>query len=783
MFIDGRQVEFPAINKISFYGIYRSLEAMADSPDEAVARVAKSVLEDVNQYPILREGFEDKALVKEYWKPIEKLLRFVFPPALTTNEIKAVSAAFDFEPIHVSERFGKILAAAGDDYKLQASGFDDDKLYIIGCTVILQAYYHYPVSSTKPFIFEIPNLEQGTVRHYRVAYNADLMEVKPTERAIELTREDILELLDNFTDVDLWKKKFPPDSWIMRGIGIINMMDVSIDQSITQLTSNLLSQGKNTFEKVSDNLRMLFNIPDLRVAFVSKENDSFVQPPKEGMSSLMLGGEKVHKCDDMLCSHGYESLVENNEPLVLSSVPRYHGFVDNKLSNSLTRQGIGSYIATPVEHQGELLGYLELGSVREHELNSVSLQRLDNVLPIISMASARFREEMSNRIEAVIQAECTSIHESVKWKFVEAASKYLKEKQGGQDAVFSDLVFNEVYPLYGQVDIKGSSVTRNNAVRADLSAQMGLVKKILADALAVRPLPAYEELIYRLDNYLHELEQGLLAGSEHKILAFLRSEIYPIFDHLKKENSSLRRSIEEYTDVLHPTLNMIYRDRKDYDESVGMVNQTLAQFIDERQVEAQSMFPHYFERYKTDGVEYNMYVGQSLTKRRTYHPLYLQNIRLWQLITMCEMEREFSNLREKLPTPLEVASLILVYSSPLSIHFRVDEKRFDVEGAYNARYEIIKKRVDKAHITGTDERITQPGKIAIIYSSTEDAREYRKYLSFLGSKGLVKAETVEDHALENLQGITGLRALRVDVDYSSPTDNQYVDELIASLKE
>ncbi|TAK35947.1 MAG: hypothetical protein EPO28_13950 [Saprospiraceae bacterium] len=40
----------------------------------------------------------------------------------------------------------------------------------------------------------------------------------------------------------------------------------------------------------------------------------------------------------------------------------------------------------------------------------------------------------------------------------------------------------------------------------------------------------------------------------------------------------------------------------------------------------------------------------------------------------------------------------------------MDEKRLDVEGSYNVRYEIIKKRIDKALLKGTQERLTQsPG--------------------------------------------------------------------------
>jgi len=93
---------------------------------------------------------------------------------------------------------------------------------------------------------------------------------------------------------------------------------------------------------------------------------------------------------------------------------------------------------------------------------------------------------------------------------------------------------------------------------------------------------------------------------------------------------------------------------------------------------------------------------------------------------------------------LRVASLILVHSNPLSIKFRMDEKQFDVDGAYNIRYEIIKKRIDKAHIKGTSKRLTTPGKIAIVYSQNKDALEYIKYIHFWQSKNQIgKIEFLE----------------------------------------
>jgi hypothetical protein len=49
----------------------------------------------------------------------------------------------------------------------------------------------------------------------------------------------------------------------------------------------------------------------------------------------------------------------------------------------------------------------------------------------------------------------------------------------------------------------------------------------------------------------------------------------------------------------------------------------LSTFLEKQQVKAQAIFPHYFEKYKTDGVEYNLYIGQSISKQLNYHQLFI----------------------------------------------------------------------------------------------------------------------------------------------------------------
>jgi hypothetical protein len=126
---------------------------------------------------------------------------------------------------------------------------------------------------------------------------------------------------------------------------------------------------------------------------------------------------------------------------------------------------------------------------------------------------------------------------------------------------------------------------------------------------------------------------------------------------------------------------------------------------------------------------------------------------------MSEIHRKVEQLKPSLKTPLEITQLILVHDTPISIRFRPDERQFDVDGAYDIRYEIIKKRIDKAFIKNSSERLTQPGKIAIVYNQARVEDEFRRYFKYLKARNLVMGD-IEEIELEELPGAAGLRALR-----------------------
>ncbi|GLU43575.1 GAF domain-containing protein [Allomuricauda sp. NBRC 101325] len=789
--IHDSNMESPLVQLVSFNKLLEHYDAQLKSPNKHLADRAKYVLDAQAPYPVLRDGFSDLSVLEAHKDVIKIILEDSFAPILTLNEIKAASTPFENLVFNSSERFQQILKDAGEAFDLSISNIPEEFGYIMRCTVILKFFYGYNLDFKRPFFYDIPDTN-GVMRRYRILYNADFMEIIPTEKAKELTQDDVDDLLDNFNNLDLWKEKIPPNSFIAKGFVISNMFDVTAEHSISEIKSTLIGRTQlheqSFMESFEDTFRSLFKLNDIKVGFAGYDStaNNFFKIYGKNMESYILNGNEFEDCDFKFCNHTHSKLFKENKYFAISNVEKYFKNSEGETQpyKNLMEQGIKSAILAPISINGNLLGVLELVSGKKNELNSVNANKLDGVMPYIIAAVMRTIEEEENLIDAIIQHECTSVHPSVYWKFQEEAKHFMADELAGKEPVFKEVVFKDVYPLYGQIDIKDSSKERNLAIQRDLMIQLSEINDILELAFERHTLPIYEELQFRVNNYLGEVKEALFTHTEQAVFDFVKEEVNPILLHLKKEDIEVAALIEKYEEKIDKATESYYDHRKNYDRSVMDANLKLAALLDKKQEAAQEMFPHYFERYKTDGVEHNMYIGSSIAKDRQFNKLYLSNLRLWQLQVMCEMENKYYSLKPHLPVKLDVASLILVYSTSLAIRFRMDEKRFDVDGTYNARYEVIKKRIDKSYIKGSNERLTQKGKLAIVYSQKKDEREYMRYISFLKSKGYF-TNNIEIVELEGLQGVTGLKAIRAEILYQKDKKSERTytyDDLMEELK-
>ncbi len=783
-------IESPLRLEVSFNKLLQHYETLANSEDGFVAEKATRIIKTAEAYPELRKGFSNVSILKKREKEISVILQDSFSPVLTKNEIKTASVPFHNLIFNSSERFKNIIKTAGDGFELQIKNMPKDDKYIIACTIILNFCYGYNLNFKRPFYYEIPDAN-GILHYYKILYNADFTEIVPNNNAPKITQKDYDELLDNFENIELWKEKFPPNSYTFKGFVISNIFDVTDDQSISNIKSNLIGDDKrkdeNFMEGFHDIFRSLFGINDLKVGFsiFNKEDGIFERVYGVGMNSFLLGNKEHASCSDSLCAWSYNRLINENKYFSVSDVESTLKKAKGQAPHitALHEQGIKSAIFAPIANERELMGIIEIVSNKPQVLNSINANKLIDVMPFIVSAVERSKSDEENLIEAIIQKECTSIHPSVHWRFEKEAKDFIKSEFNGEQAIFKKIAFDNIYPLYGQIDIKGSSEARNKATRLDLTLQLNAVKDIFDKASEIETLPIYEQFVYQINEYLEGLNTHFQVDSEQQISEFFKDEIEPVLKHFYSIDT-LKADIDAYFDSIDDKVNVLYRHRKDYDDTIALINKEMASLLDKKQEEAQSMYPHYFERFKTDGVEHNMYIGESITKEESFNPIYLYNLRLWQLQVMCEMENSYYQMQSEFPVALDVASMILVFNQPLSISFRMDEKQFDVDGTYNARYEIVKKRVDKAYIKGTKERVTQKGKISIVYSQKQDEREYLRYIKFLQSKHYLDTD-VEIVELQDLQAVTGLKAIRVSVLYhKSEADKSFYtyNDLMKAIK-
>lgn len=726
---------------------------------------AESLIESTKNFKEIKEGFQDISLLEKNEDLIRLLLADLFPTGLTHNEIKAASIPLSNITFNYTERFKGILKDAGKDFEIELRNITDNEFYVFCCCLILQSYFKKDIKSTIPFYYDIPN-NQGIMKHYKITVNSDFTEIYPTEDA-KIPPDDVLDmLLENLSDFKLWKKYFPSQSWILKGFTIISLVDCTSEVALSDLKSSMIEidpENMNPNENLTEIFKSYFDIPKLNfglMTFNKKEQKLDKLPIYESLLTNHILDFWINTFDEETRKNTFNNLNHNSKPIVVSNVNNLDENVKQLPSFSILKDNnVNSFMVIPIMKDGELLAIMEFTSPITGGFNGLKLKKLEFFTDMVLFSLNRFYFEKNYQIEAIIQREYTTIHDSVVWKFRNEAEKYFTASLGKKMYSLKEISFKTLTPLFGVSDIRASSEKRFNLMLEDLNEQIGHLKDILALTNSES-----EKFLLALDIFESELNNEIKADTEQRFQRLLREELHPFLQGKLEVRTSreVKSKIKDYFSSVFAQTDLFYNHRKKLDDSITLVNRKLADMLDESQIKAQQIFPHYYERFKSDGVEHNLYIGQTIAPDLHYTSKVVHKLRYWQLKTICKMEHEFQSFKQDLPVPLDFASLIFVYNEKIDIRFRMDEKRFDVDGAYNSYYEIIKKRLDKAHVKDSSERITAPGKITIVYFGMENQKEYLDYISKLQKKGVLQHD-VEFLKVEDLQGITGLLALRVSL--------------------
>jgi GAF domain-containing protein len=736
-----------------------------DSPKGAVARV---ITEQLAKAPELLGPLTDCAIFERHEELMDLLMAAAFPPATGDHGYGAAMVPFQLHGFYATPPMERLLMT--EDWRVRGRVNLDARLVgamrrAYAYALVLQRIYGIELELDHPLVLTVPDPDTGLDRHFRLLFDWTFVEVEATGPVPELPSDIRRRLQTDLLAAEGLSDLLPSDRFVLRGFSILKAVEVTDQEVLSALKRDLIDResivSKERFCGVESRLRTLFRRPHLKLGIGAIDGDRvlILNDFSSHEHSCIFADSAHHKVSEFAGTI-YARAVQTGKPIIIEDLAEMPN--RTPVEDSVLASGVRTLVVAPLHYQDRVIGTLELGSAQPDDFDATHLPKLHELLPLFAMAVRRSMDEFNARVQTEIKERFTAIHPVVEWRFRKAVLDGLERTGDAGAAELQPIVFENVYPLYALSDIRGSSVQRERAIQADLLTQLALAREVVDVAYKARRLPALDQLRYRVERHAEQIREGVAAGDEMGIISFLRAEVESLFDHLGGFSEAVRGAIEAYRGALDPRLGAVYSQRRVFEESVTRIADTISSYLDLEEEAAQDIFPHYFEKQKTDGVDHQIYVGASLVEDGRFDPLYLKSLRIWQLMVACGVAARADRLTAELQLPLHTTHLVLVQHAPMSIRFRFDEKRFDVDGAYDIRYEIVKKRIDKALIKGTTERVTQPGRLAIVYGQAGEAAEYRGYIEYLRHLGYVAGE-VEELELEELQGVHGLRALRVAV--------------------
>lgn len=633
--------------------------------------------------------------------------------------------------------------------------------------LILKKFYNFTLGGHQDTIKSIVDQETHLLRYYRMNIDNRFLEINVKGDLPELSLERVKEYMeDESLSLSLLSKLMPPEMFSVEGLSIVSLTDVTSEYALEAIKNTIIEhnqclEGWNN-SVIVNALKSLVGSPAIEFSLLPymKLNKKTLLYSHEGFESVIIKQAKLNALPENEYTFLADSFIAHPRRLIFTDISKVDAN-EFPLLKLISDSGIHSYGLFPLYYNAKLVGCLEVFTHDPLAFNGSILSNIESAFPLLAQLYHNIIVDFNNEITTIITDKFTALQPSVQWRFIQVAYDYMKSGAAEKNLPIDPVYFEDVHPFYGAVDIRNSSIERNLMIRKDLYAHFEVLEVTLDNLKSKIPQDFAQEFPKQKSAWNHKSFDEMSDREIMKTDDYLQRQLPAYFNMLVNEHPEAKELIDEYFTLTRPG-GKIYENRDNYELSMQMINHALNRHLDDFNAELQQLYPCYFEKFRTDGVEFDIYLGQSITPDVKFNHLYLTDFRFRQLKAIAEIAQVTGNLTPHLPIPLETTQLIFVYDKLIDIGFRLDEQRFDVEGSYNIRYQMVKKRIDKAHVRESTERLTQPGKIAIVYFNHTEAQEYLGYIHQLQEQNLLTA-LIEYIDVEELQGVEGLKALRVEV--------------------
>lgn len=635
--------------------------------------------------------------------------------------------------------------------------------------LILERLYGLPAKENNTIVYHHLNEKGEIIDYYDLTIDFKFVDIKQKK---ELPQFDLRNLSKNTNDASLFNwdhviNAIKLEDFELSGFTILTVKKSSLEHTINRIQSILLDLATYNYHL------FLSDVEKIITPILKSTDTIFSLFPLFQLNGLPFFDYSITNKSILISEAHASNSYTNINPQVANYLKHPHLIFYNTLDaiknttsifdERIKESGVKTYLCIPLIHNHALSGIMEVYSHRLDQLDNETIQSLRALVPLLSQLSYDITAEFKKRIDEIIINRFTTIQPAVQWKFNHIAAQYIQELENDeQNAHIKPVIFEEVYPLYGAIDVKDSTVIRNASILKDFGFKVKQLALLIDELSRDGKHQLIIDFSKRVDQITLSLDQISFDESMVKIIEFFRKDVQPFIEAARREFSRKHAIIEHYAKHFFTNRETGEFYRNEFETSLWKINQIISKELNHFNSFIQGNYPSYFQKFRTDGIEYDIYIGESITPQQTFSKEFINIFRRQQIISMARIALKAHHAKQDLPIPLETTQLIFINPHSIDISFREDERRFDVEGSLNIRYEIIKKRIDKIRVKRTKERLTQVNKIAIVYLSDEVLEDLNLSIQAIYDMGIIES-TIEHLKLEDVQGIVGLKAIRLTV--------------------
>ena len=401
----------------------------------------------------------------------------------------------------------------------------DDKVRYI-YKLILKKYYGVDTGTKAMPSFRFQKEINGLTKYFRIDPNTSFIEPH-LETTLPPLQPAWIDFVNGSEPVPDGPDQLPIADFSFEGFSFFQLEDVTESETIQQLQEVFAHLQSDTeasiYCRFETALRNLCGQPDLQISLtpVTRVNGQIVHHPDTKSRSIYLRRSEINLDDPQELLDQQTMTAELMQEPTPHLFPGLQGLPDRE-RQMLHQQGFQSFLVYPITTANETLGILEMGSPQADAFNEHVLGTLDRILPLIQELLRYQLHQFTDNLERLIKKQFTSLQPSVEWKFYEAAWDAVRrgQKPSGKGGA-TRVSFPQVYPLYGAVDIRNSSVERHKAGQQDLADQLAALEALFAHPDFPSDWARADQLREESYGCQHQLLAGLGPEDEQAMAVFL----------------------------------------------------------------------------------------------------------------------------------------------------------------------------------------------------------------------------------------------------------------------